>query len=51
MAEWKCENCGYMLNGEKPPEQCPSCKKKCEFIDISCYIPQCGKQGTDNRLR
>ena len=50
MAEWKCTNCGYTLKAETPPEECPSCKKKCEFVDVSCYIPDCKDQGKDTRL-
>ena len=22
---WKCGNCGYVWDGEEPPEQCPKC--------------------------
>lgn len=50
MAEWKCKSCGYVLKGDAPPEKCPSCKEKCEFVDVSCYIPDCGQTGSDNRL-
>ncbi|MBW1834718.1 MAG: hypothetical protein JRI62_08125 [Deltaproteobacteria bacterium] len=31
MPSWKCSNCGYSLEAETPPEQCPSCKKKCDW--------------------
>lgn len=51
MAEWKCSKCGYSLTADKPPEKCPQCKEKCEFLDVSCYIPECGKTGMDTRLR
>ncbi|MEW6666300.1 MAG: rubredoxin-like domain-containing protein [Thermodesulfobacteriota bacterium] len=51
MAEWKCNKCGYKLTADRPPEKCPSCKEKCEFVDVSCYIPECGQQGSDPRLR
>ncbi len=51
MAEWKCNKCGYTLRADQPPDKCPSCKEKCEFLDVSCYIPQCGQQGGDPRLR
>jgi rubredoxin len=51
MADWKCKECGYTLKAEVPPEVCPSCKKKCEFVDVSCYIPECGFQGQDQRLK
>jgi len=49
--KWKCSKCGYSLKADKPPEKCPSCKEKCEFVDVSCYIPECGQQGSDQRLR
>lgn len=26
MAKWVCEVCGYVYEGEQPPEQCPVCK-------------------------
>jgi rubredoxin len=51
MADWKCNKCGYTLKADKPPETCPSCKQKCEFLDVSCYIPECGMSGTDTRLK
>jgi rubredoxin len=51
MAEWKCSKCGYAFTAVAPPDQCPSCKEKCEFVDVSCYIPDCGKQGDDPRLK
>ncbi len=50
MASWKCSNCGYTLEKETPPEQCPSCKEKCEFVDNACYTPDCGMEGTDDRI-
>ncbi len=50
MTEWKCQNCGYTLKAERPPEACPSCKENCEFADVSCYTPDCGNTGTDKRL-
>ena len=49
MADWKCKECGYTVNSDLPPEKCPSCKKKCEFVDISCYmlavLQKCLKKG------
>ncbi len=39
--EWKCSSCGYALSGSVPPEICPGCKEKCQFIDVTCYIPEC----------
>ncbi len=42
---WKCSNCGYTLEAATPPEECPSCKEKCNFIDATCYTPECGGPG------
>lgn len=50
MADWKCSKCGYMMKAETPPDQCPGCKEKCEFVDVSCYVPDCGQTGSDPRL-
>jgi len=47
---WKCSNCGYTFEEKQPPNQCPSCKEKCEFVDVSCYTPDCGQTGSDPRL-
>ncbi|WP_197281948.1 rubredoxin-like domain-containing protein [Dethiosulfatarculus sandiegensis] len=48
---WKCSNCGYTFSAEKPPEKCPACQVKCEFLDVSCYTPDCQGQPGDPRLR
>jgi rubrerythrin len=50
MTEWKCPECGYTLTADTPPEVCPACHAKCTFVDVSCYIPECGATGRDNRL-
>jgi rubredoxin len=42
---WKCSNCGYTLQTPTPPEVCPSCREKCNFIDTTCYTPECGGPG------
>jgi rubredoxin len=42
MAWYKCSACGYTLQTDKPPEECPSCRQKCLFIDCTCYTPDCG---------
>ena len=47
---WKCTNCGYTLQAETPPDECSSCREKCEFVDITCYTPECGFKGVDPRL-
>lgn len=51
---WKCTNCGFTLEAKAPPEQCPNCNHKCEFINTTCYIPDCGgpdEGGSDERLK
>lgn len=50
MTEWKCAKCGYNYSGEKPPDVCPFCKEKCEFIDATCYIPDCGFKGRNPNI-
>ena len=40
MANWKCGNCGYELVADQPPEKCPSCKEKCEFLDNTLLHPR-----------
>ncbi len=50
---WKCGKCGYTFDSEAtdpPPEKCPSCKETCEFLNVSCYTPECGLTGQDPRL-
>jgi rubredoxin len=49
--EWKCSNCGYTLKTDAPPDQCPSCNQKCEFLNVTCYIPECESTGSDQRLK
>ena len=35
MAKWKCTVCGYIHEGEQPPEQCPVCKQPAEkFVKV-----------------
>jgi rubredoxin len=48
MPDWKCTTCGYTLTAATPPTQCPQCGEKCEFVDITCYIPECGGVGSGN---
>jgi rubredoxin len=42
MTKWQCVECGYFLEGEKPPERCPGCKLPCAYTDVTCYRPECG---------
>lgn len=48
MVQWKCNQCNYILNAERPPEECPACKQQCVFIDVSCYTPDCGGPDSGN---
>ena len=51
MTEWKCDNCGYTATAEAPPgDVCPSCNEKCTWLNVTCYIPDCGPEGVDQRL-
>jgi len=50
MPSWKCSNCGYTFDAESHPNECPSCHEKCEFLDNTCYTPDCAAQGTDERI-
>ena len=47
---WKCTNCGYTYNANAPHETCPSCKQRCEHVDVTCYTPECSGTGQDPRL-
>ena len=48
---WKCSNCGFTITAKAPPDVCPSCGEKYDFIDVTCYIPECGGPGrVDPRL-
>ena len=33
MTTWKCTVCGYVHEGEQPPEQCPMCKQPAEKFE------------------
>lgn len=48
---WKCSHCGYLITAATPPETCPDCKEKCDFLNVTCYTPDCGGPGKiDPRL-
>jgi len=34
--EWKCEICGYIHKGKKPPAKCPSCSHPTEYYSMLC---------------
>jgi len=48
MTQWKCSDCGYTFPASQVPTQCPSCKEKCTFSDVSCYTPECGGPESGN---
>jgi len=48
MGNWKCTKCGYTLQAATPPEKCPECQEKCEFIDVTWYVPECGGPESGN---
>ncbi len=33
MAKWVCTVCGYVHEGEQPPENCPVCKQPAEKFE------------------
>jgi len=48
---WKCSHCGFLITAVKPPDICPECTGVCNFIDVTCYSPDCGGPGhIDPRL-
>jgi rubredoxin len=47
---WQCSKCHYVLQAAQPPETCPSCHEHCQFVNVTCYIPECGFSGIDSRL-
>ena len=49
---WKCGHCGFTVEGDHPPKNCPSCQQECEFKNVTCYLPECGGPGhADPRLK
>lgn len=50
-ASWRCGHCGHTLTAPQPPAECPSCRQRCEFLNVTCYTPECAFQGADPRLR
>ena len=48
---WKCRKCRYLVTAGKPPDVCPSCGEKTEFLNVTCYTPECGgPRHVDGRL-
>ena len=50
MNTWKCEQCGYQLKQENPPEKCPACHVACTFLDVTVYTPDL-HENADNRIK
>ena len=48
---WKCGKCGFLITAVTAPAVCPQCKEKCDFLNVTCYTPECGGPGhIDPRL-
>jgi rubrerythrin len=48
---WKCQKCGYTMRAHIPPKRCPQCSEICSFMNVTCYVPQCGgSEHLDPRL-
>ena len=41
MEVWKCNNCGNTITVQAPPETCPSCKAKCDFVVRDLHFDAC----------
>jgi rubredoxin len=42
MTKWRCDKCGYTMEKDAHPNECPSCNEKCTFTNVTCYTPECG---------
>ncbi len=47
MNSWKCINCGSQYDANEPPEECPSCGGKCEFMEVTNYVPKMDRTGRE----
>lgn len=48
---WRCGKCSFTFTAPTLPKECPECKEKCDFKNITCYTPECGGAGNiDPRL-
>jgi rubredoxin len=51
LSHWKCGKCSFTFTARSLPEKCPVCDEKCDFLNITCYTPDCGGPGNiDPRL-
>lgn len=39
---WMCSECENIFQIEDLPQTCPSCQKVCTFLNVTCYVPECG---------
>ena len=46
MTTWKCTVCGYVHEGEQPPEQCPICKQSAEKFEKVAEVKKSSYAGT-----
>ena len=46
MTTWKCTVCGYVHEGEQPPEQCPICKQPAEKFEKVAEVKKSSYAGT-----
>lgn len=46
MTTWKCTVCGYVHEGEQPPEQCPICKQPAEKFEEVAEVKKNPYAGT-----
>jgi len=42
LAYWKCSACGFLITAERPTDVCPECNERCNFVNVTCYTPDCG---------
>ncbi|MFP4427882.1 MAG: rubredoxin-like domain-containing protein [Desulfovermiculus sp.] len=48
---WKCQKCNFIITAPSPPETCPECGSNAGFVNVTCYIPECGgPEHVDPRL-
>ena len=34
--QWKCRNCGYIHEGNEPPDKCPTCEHPRAYFELLC---------------
>ncbi len=55
MRKWKCTVCGYIHNGDEPPDKCPVCDApKEKFIEVTeeaIGSDKAGQEGTDVKAK